>query len=141
MIEPDLSHDKGPPTRRTLRQFGGLSFVVLGALASWQWFVAGHYGAAIALVGAGGVIGGLGLLRPEMIGPVFMGLTLLTFPIGWVVSHIVLAVLLYAVLTPVGVFFRLIGRDALSVKPQGKRQTYWARKPTPSDVRSYLHQS
>jgi hypothetical protein len=142
MIEPDLSHDvAGPITQRTLRQFGGFWFLFFGALASWQWFVRGHQALALVLIGVGAVIGSLGLLRPEAMRPLFAGLVVLTFPIGWVVSHLLLAILLYGIFTPVAVFFRLIGRDALSVRPHGERETYWVRKPTASDVRSYLRQS
>jgi Saxitoxin biosynthesis operon protein SxtJ len=142
MIEPDLSYGAaGPTSQRTLRQFGGLWLLFFGALASWQWFVRGHQGPAVVLGGVGAVIGALGLLRPEVIRPLFAGLTLLTFPIGWVVSRLLLAVLFYGVFTPVGAFFRLIGRDALSVRPRGDQKTYWVHKPTASDVRSYLRQS
>ena len=142
MIEPDLSHDvAGPITQRTLRQFGGLWLVIVGGLASWQWFVRGIHGPSVVLVGAVALIGAVGMLRPEVIRPVFIGLMFLTFPIGRVVSRVLLAVLWYRIFTPVGAFFRLIGRDALAVRPHGDRKTYWVRKPAPSDLRSYLRQS
>jgi len=141
MIEPDLSHDAGPITQKTLRQFGGLWLVIFGGLASWQWFGRGHHGLGVALVGAVALLGAAGLLRPEVIRPLFTGLMFVTFPIGWVVSRVLLAVLWYGIFTPVGAIFRLIGRDALTVRPPGGRETYWVRKPTPADVRSYLRQS
>lgn len=142
MIEPDLAHDvAGPVTQRILRQFGGLWLVIVGGLASWQWFIRGIHGPGVALVGAVALIGAVGLARPEAIRPLFTGLMFLTFPIGRVVSGVLLAVFWYGVFTPVGAFFRLIGRDALAVRPPGNRETYWARKPAPSDVRSYLRQS
>ena len=112
-----------------------------GALASWQWFIRGDQTPALVLGGVGVVIGLLGLVRPEAIRPLFAGLMVLTFPIGWVVSHVLLAVLFYGVFTPVGAVFRLIGRDALSVRPHDDRDTYWMRKPTAPDMRSYLRQS
>ena len=141
MIEPDLSHDAGPITQRTLRQFGGLWLVIVGGFASAQWFVRGHHGPGVALLGAVALIGAVGLLRPEVIRPLFTGLMSLTFPIGWVLSRVLLAVLWYGIFTPVGAIFRLIGRDALAVRPHGGRETYWVRKPAPADLRSYLRQS
>ena len=97
--------------------------------------------AALVLVGLGMVIGGLGLLRPPIIRPLFTGLIVITLPIGWMISRILLAVLFYGVFTPVGALFRLIGRDALSVKPRGDRTTYWLAKPSAPDLRSYFRQS
>jgi len=142
MIEPHLSHDvPAPITQRMLRQFGGLWLLFFGALASWQWFVRGDQTPALVLVGVGAVIGLLGLVRPEAIRPLFAGLMFLTFPIGWVVSHLLLAVVFYGVFTPVVIIFKLIGRDVLSVRPQGDRETFWARKPAAADLHSYLRQS
>ena len=65
----------------------------------------------------------------------------ITYPIGWVVSHVVLAVLFLGVFTPVAVLFRLIGRDALARRRPPDRATYWLPMPAPDDVRSYFRQS
>ena len=37
----------------------------------------------------------------------------LAFPIGWTVSQVILAVMFYGLFTPIGLVFRLIGRDPL----------------------------
>ena len=56
------------------------------------------------------------------------------------VSHLLLLILFYAMFVPLGLFFRLIGRDALA-RRRPDRSTHWLPKPTPSDVRSYFRQS
>jgi hypothetical protein len=140
MIEPDLTHDTGRVPVRTLRQFGALWLVIFLALAAWQWLMRGHTAAAIALASAGAIVGTLGLLKPEAIRPLFVGLIAVTFPIGWLVSHAMLAVLFYGVFTPIGLFFRLIRRDALRMRAFGEGSTYWQRKRA-ADLRSYLRQS
>lgn len=142
MIEPELSLEpQNPLTRRTLRQFAGLWLLVCAGVALWQWFVHDREILALVLAGWAGIIGSLGLVRPEAIRPVFVGLMVLTCPIGWLVSHVLLAVLFYGVFTPVGALFRLMGRDALFLQRRLGRDTYWVCKPQASDVRSYLRQS
>jgi hypothetical protein len=62
------------------------------------------------------------------------------FPLGWLVSQLVLAILFYGVFTPLALVFRLIGRDALALKKPSGEATFWRPKPTPSDPRRYFRQ-
>jgi hypothetical protein len=65
----------------------------------------------------------------------------LTMPIGWMVSRVLLGVLFFGLFTPVGFFFKLIGRDALCRRYEPQQASYWESKPGATDVRSYLRQS
>jgi hypothetical protein len=128
------------PSLKQLRQFAALWLLFFGGLACWQGLVRGNVLAgwlcAVAALG----IGPLGLAWPRAVRSIFVGWMVLAFPIGWMVSHAVMAFLYYFVFTPVGVFFRLIGRDALQLRRQSL-DTYWVAKPAAADVRSYFRQS
>jgi hypothetical protein len=63
-----------------------------------------------------------------------------TFPIGWTGSRLLLACLYYGIFTPVGLIFKLIGRDALARRSRPGQLTYWESKPMSADMRSYLRQ-
>ncbi len=135
-------------TDRSLRQFAGLWLVFVGALALWQWL--GHQRpVAGAVLGAlAGSVGAAGLIWPRAAWPFYAGLTVVTFPIGWVVSRALIGVLFFGIFTPLGILFHLIGRDALRVKrsrdgstPGRNTATYWIPKATPTDVRSYFRMS
>jgi hypothetical protein len=117
------------PTARTLRQFAALWLVFAGLLG---WRVGGAPLAALAVA-----VGVAGLLRPALVRPLFVGLMVVTAPVGWLVSRLLLALLFYGLFTPVGVLFRLLGRDALELR-RPDRPSYWAPKATPSDPRRYL---
>jgi hypothetical protein len=134
----DIKFD--PPTR-TLRQFAALVLIFFAGLALWTGFVHGRtkLGAILAIVAVG--IGFLGMLKPRAVRPVFVGWMILAFPIGWIVSHLVLAGLFYLVFTPLAFFFRLTGRDRLQRGFQPEKDSYWTSKPMPADVRRYFEQS
>ena len=68
---------------------------------------------ALVLAGLALVVGLLGLVAPRLIRPIYVGWMIAAFPIGWVMSHVVQALILYGLFTPVALVFRLIGRDAL----------------------------
>ncbi|HVA49737.1 MAG TPA: hypothetical protein VNH11_25445 [Pirellulales bacterium] len=128
------------PTVKTLRQFAGLWIMCLSSLAAWQWFARSRTGAAAVLVALAATVGALGLARPTAIRWLFVGLTLATFPIGWLVSWLLFGGLYYGVFTPLALCFRLIGRDALSRRLDADAESYWTEKPPAPDVRRYFRQ-
>ncbi len=67
----------------------------------------------------------VGMIRPLWLRPVYLGLTLLTRPIGWIVSHVVLALVYYGVVTPIGLVLRMTGYDPLQRRFECDAETYW----------------
>jgi fucose 4-O-acetylase-like acetyltransferase len=128
------------PSRRILRQFAGVWLLVLGAIAVNQWLLRGNPRIGIALLAIAVVIGTIGLLRPQSIRPVFLACTVVTFPIGWVVSQLMLLTLFAIVITPVALLFKISGRDRLWRKHTPERTSYWKAKAPVRDVRRYLRQ-
>lgn len=70
----------------------------------------------------------------------YVGLSYATYPIGLVVSTVVLAGLYYAILTPIGLLLRLCGHDALQRGFDPKAASYWHKRPGPRTPDSYLRQ-
>jgi hypothetical protein len=128
------------PSRRTLRQFAGLWILFFGGLACWHGFVRGRPGLALVLAALALTVGPAGLIRPAIIRPIYVGWMILVFPIGWAISRVVMALLFYGLFTPLGLLFRLLGRDPLGLRPVPNRMTYWASKPAAPSVRNYFRQ-
>jgi hypothetical protein len=142
MIDPLLPHASGPTlSRRTLRQFAGLCVLFFGGLAAWQGWGRESWRWAAALGAIGLVIGVAGLLRPLSVRPLFKGALALARPIGWLVSNLLLSLLFFVVFVPIGLLFRLLGRDPLSLRRPADRETYLIRRPDPPGPRSYFRQS
>src|SRR5437879_5700201 len=112
------------PSTPTLRQFAGLWLCFFAALAGWQGLARERPTAAALLLAAALLPGVAGLLRPRLLRPLFVGCTLLTFPAGWLTSTLLSACLYYGLFTPLGLFFRLRGRDALRLR-RPRRASYW----------------
>src|SRR5689334_9550650 len=107
------------PTERQLRLFGGvwlpLFLALLGGLWLWR-HGSGWMSAAVAVSIVAIVSAVVGWIAPRAMRPVFVGLILITWPIGWVVSHVILAVIFFGVMTPLGWIMRLTGRDPMQRK-------------------------
>lgn len=128
------------PTDRTLRRFAVLWLVFFGGLAGWQAGVRERAVLGVALAALAVVVGGIGLVKPQALRWLFVSWTVAAFPMGWIMSHVLLASLFYGVFTPLGLVFRLIGRDALHRRWREDQTTYWMPKPTAGDVRGYFRQ-
>lgn len=138
------------PDRRILRQFGLiaagllLSLAVVAMLAPhWRIVAAIPLQPATLAWIAGGLALGcvlLALAAPRALRLLYVVLCGIGLPIGWVVSHAMMALLYYGVITPVGLFFRLIGRDALERRFDPAAASYWRRRTPVTDVRRYFRQ-
>ena len=70
----------------------------------------------------------------------FVGLSLLAFPIGYVVSFVALALVSSFLITPIGLVFRLLGRDPLYRKPDANCGTYWISRGEAPPAKRYFQQ-
>ncbi len=126
------------PSPTMLRQFAALWLVVFLAMSAWEIFVRERSSVGLALAVLALTVGPLGLANSRLIRPIFVGWMVLAFPIGWTVSLVLLALVYYGVVTPVGLLLRLAGHDPLRLRRDPGLATYWVTKPAVSDVRRYF---
>jgi hypothetical protein len=129
-----------PPSNRMLRQFAGLWILFFLALAGLRWYRGhvDHWTIALAVVAV--VVGTAGLIVPALIRPIYTGWMIAAFPIGWTISRVVLGVVFYGVLSPLGWLFRARGRDALRLRRTAVT-SYWLDKAQPEAASQYFRQS
>jgi hypothetical protein len=127
------------PDNRMLRQFGGLCALVFGGAGLWSAATTGFGARAVILLAVGMGGGFLGLLRPSLLRPVFVGWMVLAFPIGWLVSHLLLGLLFFGVFTPVGLLLRTLGKDSLRLQ-RGNATSSWQDRTQETDLKRYFRQ-
>lgn len=127
------------PSDRTLRSFGALCLLLIGGLASWRWWQGGSEPATFALGTAAVGIGVIGLIHPPAIRWVFTGWLIAVFPLSWLMSQTVLAVMYFGVLTPTAVIARLNGRDLLGLARRDA-VSFWRDRRAADAPERYLRQ-
>jgi len=120
--------------------FAGVWFPLMGTMASLFFLrklhsPAGALAAAIVVL----TLSICGLAVPDVIRPVYLVLIRLSFPIGWVSSHLILLVAYYLVITPIGFLIRL-AHDPMNRSFDRSSGSYWVAREQP-DRRSYFRQS
>lgn len=123
------------PSPRHLRQFG-LAAVAALPTAGWLW--GANQQVLWTLAGVGVLLGLLAVVAPKALKPAFIAACLVSLPIGIVVGELTVAVIFLGLFVPLGLFFRLIGRDALQLRIDRGAETYWTPKRRPADAASYL---
>ena len=127
------------PSTRQLRVFAVAWLVCFGILAL-SVRAKGHSAAALWIGGFALVIPVIGLVVPKRLRLVYLGMTYATFPIGWVVSHVILAVMYYVVLTPIGLLLRLFRYDPLTRRFDPTASTYWKSRSESPPAERYFRQ-
>jgi len=136
------------PDRKTLRQFGVIAFFGFGVLAALAYyerlifsFGLGEARVPLAMTFAalGTIAALLSLVAPKANRVLYVGLTLLAFPIGFVLSYVIMGTLFFLVIGPIAVLFRLFGRDPMHRGYDPSATTYWLEARPPRDKESYFH--
>jgi hypothetical protein len=125
------------PEPKALRTFGVAATVVaVGFALLGPW----HGAVRTSLLAVGGVCAVLAAVAPALLRPLYVVLTILVFPIGLVVSYLVLGVMFFLVLTPLGLVFRLLRRDILGRRWDPSAPTYWVSRGPSTDTARYFRQ-
>ena len=115
-----------PTDTPALRKFGlavGGVFLAIAAFLYWRdvsWFD--------VLAWIGGPLVVLGAIAPKVLKPVYLGWMAMAIVLGSIVTRILLTIFFFVVITPVALFFKIIGRDALHRKLDRSASTYWIDK-------------
>ncbi len=133
-----INHD---PSGRQLAVFGVvwmLFFVLIGALLQGR----GAQQPVVLIVWAMAVaVPAIGWISTGFLRIVYLTMTYLAFPIGFVVSHLLLATIYYAVLTPIGLMMRMFRYDPMNRSFDAKADSYWIARDTDRDVKQYFRQA
>jgi hypothetical protein len=117
------------PGRRELKQFALLWTGFFGLIGAYGLVRHGSATAAIVF-GILAALGALGYFLPGALRPVYILWMALAFPIGWLVSHLLLLMVYYLAITPIGLVMRLTGHDPLQRRLDRAAESYW----TPHDA-------
>jgi saxitoxin biosynthesis operon SxtJ-like protein len=109
---------------RTEREFGLIVGTIFTLLGAWWWYRAKYTVAAEVLVPLGLLLVLLGLLVPRALKYPNRAWMFLAEVLGFISTRIILGLVFYLVITPIGVFKRMFGWD-----PLGRRSatagSYW----------------
>jgi hypothetical protein len=129
------------PKRKELRNFGIIALIASTVISLLLYIIKGlgfHW--ILVISGIGFAIFLSSLISAKLTRIIYLGLTLITLPIGWIVSVILLATFYFLIITPLALVFRFIGRDPLCRKFDSATDSYWLMYRPPDTNDRYFHQ-
>jgi len=128
------------PSRRDLTWFGLLLVVffgLVGALVLWR---AQSPIAARIIWSLGTILGIVYFAVRPLRRPLYIGWISVFYPIGWTVSHLILGIIFFLVLMPIGLLMRLWGYDPMQRQFEPEASSYWVSYTPHNDTARYFRQ-
>ena len=107
------------------RSFGILLSIVFAAIAFWPLLNLGEIRVWSVIVSSIFLL--LGLINSKLLYPLNLIWVKFGELIGKIVAPLVMALIFFIILTPIGLFLRLIGKDLLNIKLNNNK-TYWIKR-------------
>ena len=115
-----------PTERRRLVTFGvtmGIAFAVVAAIRAWR---RGFDSFAIAFCAVAALFLLIALVAPTALGPIHRYWMRFAEALGWLNTRILLILIFYLVVTPLGLVMRVFRRPPLDM---ARRDSYWTEPP------------
>lgn len=112
-----------PSSKTDLKKFGwtlGIVFGLLGGYFLWRgkFFAPTFLGLSAFFLVFGSVL-------PAFLKPIQKAWMTLALLMGWVMTRVILAIVFYLVITPIGLVLRLSGKDFMHRQFPGTESSYW----------------
>lgn len=136
---PPYRHVKWDPAPHELRQWGVVMLVGLllfSALAAWRQAGFGNLSFALA---AASLVCFAASFERAVGRPLYRLIYLVTSPIGYIVSHLLLTAIFFLLFLPLGLVLRAQGKDLLRLK-QPAGGSSWIRRSGVRPARDYYRQ-
>jgi hypothetical protein len=127
--------DRSP---RALRRFG----VIVGAalLVAGTLLFLGDRKAGGPFLSIGTLLLVLAAFAPPVLRYVYRPWMTVAFAMSWLVTRVILTLLFFLVVTPIGLLQRLCGKHALELHFKNAESTYWQDRPAPAAPADYERQ-
>ncbi len=112
---------------KDLRQFGIVLGCILGVIGGVH-FLKGHANIYPWFLGFGAAALLTGVLIPRLLRPLFIVFTKMAHAIGWFNTRVILAMVYYFLLSPIGIIMKLFRRDPLARKVESNAESYWIKR-------------
>lgn len=136
---PFFKHIKWRPDARELRRFATamlIGFSLLGLFSVWR---AGEITTTSIVLWGIGVFLAVAAFVPRLGRLAYLGVYLPTSILGYVVSHVILTLMFFLVITPLGIILRLMRKDVLQQRRQ-RQKSHWTLVKSSRTDDSYYRQ-
>ena len=109
-------------SKKDLRSFGYTIGIILFIISAVLFYYNNQLYQNLTVIAAIFVL--LGVLIPQLLKPIYLVWMTFAVILGWVMTRVILSVIFYLIMTPIGFLSRLLGEDFLALK-KIESDSYW----------------
>ena len=111
-----------PYSKRDIRSFGITMGIILFIISGLLMYYNKEIYQIIGIIALTFV--GLGLIIPVVLKPLYFVWMTFAAILGWVMTRVILSLVFYLIITPIGLLTKLLGEDFLDLKKK-ESNSYW----------------
>ena len=111
-----------PKSNKDIKNFGITIGIILFFVTGFLMYFGKEYYHLAAIIASIFIV--LGFTIPLLLKPIYFVWMIFAAILGWIMTRVVLSFVFYLIITPIGLFTRLIGEDFLALKRK-KTDSYW----------------
>ena len=112
--------------KKDLRSFGVTIGIILLLVAGFLFYREKESFQTFLYIA--GVFIGLALILPSILKPIYIVWMTFAVILGWFMTRVILSLLFYVIITPIGLVLRIFGKDFLELKKQAVQGSYWNQR-------------
>ena len=112
--------------KEEIRKFGFLIGGVLIAISIFMLWKALTYYQLVLIIGISFIL--LGLIIPIILKPIYIAWMTFATILGWIMTRVILAILFYLIVTPIGLIARIFGVKFLDLSWNDNVKSYWNKR-------------
>ena len=128
------------PPLSQLKSFGRLWTPLFAIIIGLNVVFNGYFAAAVTIQIIAGVICFVAWCCPKMLKFPFVAAMVVTYPIGIVVGWMLLRVIYYGCLCPIGLMLKVFGKDSLQLGWDLDAESYWIERQEVARSHQYFRQ-
>ena len=116
-----------PNSNKDIKSFGITIGIILFIISGLLMYYGNYFYQPIAIVASTFII--LGFILPIFLKPIYFVWMIFAAILGWIMTRVILSLVFYLILTPIGLITRLLGEDFLKLKKVDS-ESYWNSRDT-----------
>tara|TARA_B100000073_G_C23624645_1_gene529994 strand:- start:85 stop:495 length:411 start_codon:yes stop_codon:yes gene_type:complete len=108
--------------KKSIRSFGVTIGIILLAIAITLFAKNNLFLKSLGIISSVFLI--LGIIAPIMLKPFYLIWMIFAMILGWIMTRVILSLIFYFIVTPIGIIARLLGEDFLALKKVSSN-SYW----------------
>tara|TARA_Y100000591_G_C21713828_1_gene635003 strand:+ start:24 stop:434 length:411 start_codon:yes stop_codon:yes gene_type:complete len=120
-----------PNSNRHIRNFGITMGIILFFTSGLLMYSDKESYQLIAIIASTFI--GIGFILPILLKPIYFVWMIFAAILGWVMTRVILSIVFYLIMTPIGLITRIIGEDFLSLKNISSN-SFWNNRDSSTEL-------